>query len=55
MTQTPSFIFAIEEAFTIPFVSGVSGVWKVMKSARRYSSSRDTVSTPRRLASSFDT
>src|SRR4030067_686631 len=46
MMHTPFFIFAIEAAHTMFFVSGVRGVWNVMKFDPPYSSSSETSSTP---------
>jgi hypothetical protein len=51
-SSAPFFILPSASAPRMPLVSLVSGVWMVMKSARRRSSSRSHSSTPRRAAAS---
>jgi hypothetical protein len=50
--RTPSFICAMVAAQMRFFVSGVRGVWIVMKSDWRYRSGNSTSSTPRDWAAS---
>jgi hypothetical protein len=54
MMRTPFFILAIAAASMMFFVLSVSGVCRVMKSARLNSSSSSTFSMPRSLARSGD-